>query len=92
MNALFAVFFGIIFGVIFTLSGNLWPCVILHSLYDTLAFMITSVEDSPDWPVFGEVSAFLTIMIIFLILLYTRREEASRLWDRKWKNGVRDIS
>ena len=90
VNAVFAAFFGIIFGVIFILSGNLWPCMILHSLYDTLAFMITSVADSPDWPVFAEVGAYLLVMIVFLVVLYRNRDKASQLWYRKWKNGVRE--
>ena len=71
-------------GVIFTLSGNIWPCIFLHSLYDTLAFSSTSADAKPDMAVYFEVAVYCIFMILYLILLYGKREKASALWNRKW--------
>lgn len=80
----FASAFGVVFGVIFTLSGNIWPCIFLHSLYDTLAFSSTSADAKPDMAVYFEVAVYCIFMILYLILLYGKREKASALWNRKW--------
>lgn len=84
VNTVFAASFGIIFGIIFTLSGNFWPVVILHSLYDTMAFCVEGAEDAPDWPVYCEVGVILIGAVIYLVVLHRMRGRASALWEKKW--------
>ena len=80
----FATVMGIIFGVIYTLSGNLWACILLHSLYDFLAFLNDSLETGPDWPVYTEIVLFAVVAIIYLVMLSRQSEKASALWKAKW--------
>lgn len=84
VNVVFASAFGIIFGVVFTFSGNLWPVVLLHSLYDTLAF-ISEDMDMPNWPVYTEVALFCVIMLVYLLVMHKKRESLAAYWDTRWK-------
>lgn len=86
VNTVFASAVGVLFGILFTMSGNIWPVLIAHSLYDALAF--ASIDnDMPDAVTLIEVGAFIVIMVIYLWVLHRNREKAAALWDRKWKNG-----
>lgn len=87
VNTVFAAAVGVLFGILFTLSGNIWPVLITHSLYDALAFAATD-NDMPDSITLIEVGAFIVIMVIYLCVLNRNREKAAALWDRKWKGDV----
>lgn len=40
VQALNAIVLGIVFGVVYVRSGkNIWPCIVLHSIQDTAAFL-----------------------------------------------------
>lgn len=73
VNTVFASAFGVVFGVLFTMSGNIWPIVILHFLYDYLAFTCTSSDAMPASIVYLEVVAFVIIAIIFVAILMKKR-------------------
>jgi len=81
----FASVFGVIFGIIFTFSGNLWPVVIVHALYDGFVFIAEDM-DMPNWPVYLEVALFAVIMILYLIALNRKKDKLSEYWDTRWKN------
>ncbi len=87
VNVVFASSVGLIPGVIFTFSGNLWPVVLVHSLYDTLAFLARDLG-MPDWPVFTEVGIFAVIAVVYLLVLQRKRAELAAFWDGKRKNRV----
>ena len=73
VNTVFASAFGVVFGVLFTMSGNVWPIVILHFLYDYLAFTCTSSDDMPASIVYLEVVAFVIIAIIYVAILMKKK-------------------
>lgn len=86
VNVVFASSMGVILGVIFTFSGNLWPVVLIHSLYDTLAFLAEDM-DMPDWVVYTEVGIFIVIMLAYLLALHRKRDSLAAYWNTKWKNA-----
>ena len=85
LNVVFAAVFGVAFGVIFTLCGNIWPCIFLHTLYDALAVSVTLPDDYPMAATYFEVGAYVVIMIIYLFVLMKHKEKAVALWNDKWK-------
>ncbi len=91
VNTVLASAFGVVFGVLFTMSGNIWPIVILHFLYDYLAFTCTSSDAMPASIVYLEVVAFVIIAIIFVAILMKKRDKYASLWDRKWKNPLKGV-
>lgn len=84
VQTVFASFFGIIFAVIFTLSGSIWPTVILHTAYDTATFCLPHTESSPDWVTFVSVAGTAVLAIILMVVFYRKQDEATALWDDKW--------
>ena len=88
LTSVFAIVFGIILGVIFTLSGCIWPTVIVHSLYD-IALICSDVPDTaPDWPIFVDVGGTVVLMVLFLLFFLRRKSNASALWNTKWHNPL----
>ena len=85
LNTIFASVFGIIFGVIFTLSGNIWPCIILHTLYDALTFSVSLPDDSPDILPMIEIGVYFVFALVYLYLMMKNRQKASLLWNEKWQ-------
>ena len=85
LNTVFASVFGIIFGVIFTLSGNIWPCIILHTLYDALTFSVSLTDDSPDILPMIEIGVYFVFALVYLYLMMKNRQKASLLWNEKWQ-------
>lgn len=81
----FAAVFGIVVGCIFTLSGSVWPTIIVHSLYDTALICMPVRESAPDWQYFIDFGGMVLLMIWLLIIFHKRREEASALWNTKWQ-------
>ena len=87
LNIIFASAFGVIFGVIFTLCGNIWSCIFLHTLYDTLVFSVSVADDAPNSLVYFELCAYVVIMFIYLFVMIKNKKKASELWNNKWKLG-----
>lgn len=81
----FATIAGILFGVIYTLSGNLWGLIFLHSLYDIFSNMFESTEAMPDAVVYIEVFIFFLFTAGYLVYRIKHSDKASRLWKEKWK-------
>lgn len=90
LNSLFAAAFGVVFGVLFTMSGNAWPIIFLHALYDYCAFTCTSSDAMPASVVYAEVAAFVVIAIIYVAVLIKKKDSYASLWDRKWKNPLKE--
>ncbi len=91
ISIVFATVYGIIFGIIFTLSGNIWSCIFLHTLYDTLAFSASLTDDAPNEVVYFEVCTYVVIMIIYMFVMVKNMKKASGLWNIKWEqsNSIR---
>ena len=85
VNAVFAAAFGMVFGIAFTLSGTIWPVLIVHSAYDIAVICSFSPDDAPDWLLFVDVGGVVLIMILLIFVFQKKRAEAAALWDRKWK-------
>lgn len=84
LNIIFAMAFGVVFGIIFTLCGNIWPCIFIHTLYDTLVFSVTVADDSPMSAVYFELGAYCVIMLIYLYVLKRQSKKTVALWNHKW--------
>ena len=84
VSSMFAVLFGVIFCVVFSLSGSVWPVIIVHSLYDIAMMCRENAPDAPDWPTFVDIGATAVMMVGYIILYNRRREQITALWDRKW--------
>ncbi len=84
-QTIFAMVFGIISGLIFTYSGNIWPTIIFHSLYDTAVFVITGVGDGFSWTNIIDIIGPFVIMIFMLFMFRKDKDSLVKLWSEKWK-------
>ena len=88
VQAGYATVFGIIAGIVYTLSGSIWPTVIVHSLYDIAEISMETAETAPDWPIFVDIAGLTLFMVGLLAFFLRNRKNAVNLWNKKWHNEL----
>lgn len=83
VQALNAVVLGIVFGAVYVRSGkNIWPCIVMHSIQDTAAFLQSGMMNGRG--VKDTVSSYSanmipTIVILLLVGLFLMRKKKMSL-------------
>ena len=93
-QALFATFLGCFLGCIFLRTGNIWPCIAVHSIHDLLSVFFLAKMEVNDYPVYIYIwlavgEALLALWGLFLIRK-KKHPEIKELWDEKWQIEEQD--
>jgi len=81
------LFFGFFLGAIFLRTGNIWVCILIHTVYDVLPEFFLSRMDADmksyiwGWMIVGQ--ALLAIWGLYLIRK-EKHPEIGALWNDKW--------
>ncbi|MCR4924409.1 MAG: CPBP family intramembrane metalloprotease [Lachnospiraceae bacterium] len=86
LQTVFAMMFGFIFGLIYTYCGNIWPPLIIHSLYDLAVFTIVGQGDGFSWTNIVDVLGTIPIMILLIVFFKKDKDSVVKLWHEKWQN------
>lgn len=87
MQVFGTLFFGFFLGALFLRTGNIWVCILTHTVYDILPNIFMSKMDVDfttyiwGWMIVGQ--ALLAIWGLYLIRKAKQPEIAS-LWNEKW--------
>ena len=80
--------FGIFLGAVFLRTGNIWACIVTHTIYDTLPSLFMTKMDADfkfynwGWMLVGQ--ALLAAWGLYL-LRKEKRPEINALWNDKWQ-------
>lgn len=89
LQAFWATMLGIFFGGIFVRTGNIWPCIIGHALYDLMVDFFRVNYDVTDEPAY--IYVFMTVELTMLaaygiyLIRKEKHPEIRKIWDEKWK-------
>lgn len=82
------LFFGFFLGAIFLRTGNIWVCILIHTVYDILPEIFMSRMDVDltsyilGWMIVGQ--ALLAVWGLYLVRK-EKHPEIEALWNDKWK-------
>lgn len=88
MQVFGTLFFGFFLGALFLRTGNIWVCILTHTVYDILPNIFMSKMDVDfatyiwGWMIVGQ--ALLAIWGLYLIRK-AKQPEIESLWNDKWK-------
>ncbi len=88
MQVFGTLFFGFFLGALFLRTGNIWVCILTHTVYDILPNIFMSKMDVDfatyiwGWMIVGQ--ALLAIWGLYLIRK-AKQPEIESLWNEKWK-------
>ena len=87
MQVFGTLFFGFFLGALFLRTGNIWVCILIHTVYDVLPEFFLSRMDADMksyiwcWMIVGQ--ALLAIWGLYLIRK-EKHPEIGALWNDKW--------
>ena len=88
MQVFGTLFFGFFLGALFLRTGNIWVCILTHTVYDILPNIFMSKMDVDfttyiwGWMIVGQ--GMLAIWGLYLIRK-AKQPEIESLWNEKWK-------
>lgn len=89
VQALWTSMLGIFFGGVFLRTGNIWPCLIIHTLYDLGADFFRAKYDVTDEPAYIYIWMTVGLAMLAAYGIYLVRKEKyleiRKIWDDKWQ-------
>ena len=83
---------GFFFGAVYLRSGNLWPCIVVHTIHDIVAFLdISTISDGImarafRWEDLPDLLLAVSLgFVAFWLIRPAKRGEILALWREKWQ-------
>ena len=88
-QSLCAFLFAVFLGSIFLRTGNIWICILTHSIQDLLAVFFTARLREEDFPIYIYIGMIIGLLLLaawgLFLIRKKKHPEIKELWNDKWQ-------